>query len=519
MVTALPTLASLPRQRGRPTKQPSLLDLLAQSVLAQQQESQSQQREALAACATDPVRFVTDYIAFPEGQALTDYQGDILSSIPAQKRIAVRSPHGAGKSATLALAVLWFSLTSDGLQRDWKVVTTAGAWRQLTKYLWPEIHKWARRLRWDKLGRAPFNRQTELLSLSLKLDYGEAFAVATDNPELIEGAHADRIFVVADEAKAIPAATFDAIEGALSGGGAEVAYAAAISTPNATSGRFREFWTRRSQYADWHVRHVTAQEAIAAGRLDPVAMEDRKRQWGEQHPLYQIRMLGEFADDGTEGVIPLSWVEQAQQRWEQWEQWEQAGKPATPELPVTIGVDVARQGEDLTAIALKRGPVVESVQTFPKADTMETTGRVALLLQANPGALAVVDEIGVGAAVVDRLREQGYPVEAFNAAARAPGPDQTGELQFLNKRSYAWWRLRELLDPAQEGGATLVLPPDPVLLEDLCAPRWKPTSAGRIQIEDKDSIRKRLGRSPDVGEAVLHAVVGEGEESQVAFYY
>jgi len=135
-----------------------------------------------------------------------------------------------------------------------------------------------------------------------------------------------------------------------------------------------------------------------------------------------------------------------------------------------------------------------------------------------PGALAVVDEIGVGASVVDRLREQQYAVEAFNASATAPGRDRTGELVFLNKRAWAFWFLRDALDPASDPSPTLALPPDETLLEDLCAPQWKKTSAGRIQLEEKEQIKKRLGRSPDVGEAVVMAVAGEQSESLVAFF-
>ena len=82
--------------------------------------------------------------------------------------------------------------------------------------------------------------------------------------------------------------------------------------------------------------------------------------------------------------------------------------------------------------------------------------------------------------------------------------DRSKELGFVNKRAAAWWRLRELLDPAY--GAELALPPDDLLTGDLTAPHWAVHSGGRIQIESKDEIRKRLGRSPDSGDAVVQAV-------------
>lgn len=508
-------MVTVPRQRGRPPKQESIFDLLTKTIASSQEENKDRLRDELKACATDPVRFVETYIKWKEDEGPASYQKDVLAALVDHRRVAIRSPHGVGKTALAAWIVLWFALTSEALETDWLAIATAGTWNQITVYLWPTIHRWARRLNWERLGRKSFDPKTELLNLSLKLEYGEAVGLTSGNPEHIEGAHASRLLYLFDEAKSIPAAIFDAAEGALSAGGAEVAYALAFSTPSATIGRFREIWTKRSQYADWYLRYITPQEAIAAGRLDPKAMEDRKRQWGEGHPLYRIRMLGEFAEEGTEGVIPLSWIEQAQRRWEQ---WAQEGKPTTLNEPVILGVDVAREGEDHTAIAVKRGAIMEEVKPYPRGDTMQTTGYVVQLLQRHPGALAVVDVIGLGAGVVDRLREQQFPVEAFQASERAPSSDKSGELTFLNRRAWAWWAMRELLDPTQEGGAQIALPPDEELLEDLAAPRWQPTSAGRIQVEDKPSIKKRLGRSPDKGDATVMACVGGELESLVAFW-
>ena len=120
---------------------------------------------------------------------------------------------------------------------------------------------------------------------------------------------------------------------------------------------------------------------------------------------------------------------------------------------------------------------------------------------------AVVDTIGVGAGVVARLREQGLWVEAFQAAARSEGTDESGELQFLNRRAEGWWRLRALLDPARK--PTLALPPDDLLIGELTAPTYRTTSNGRSQIESKDEIRKRLGRSSDRADAVMMAFATE----------
>jgi hypothetical protein len=80
----------------------------------------------------------------------------------------------------------------------------------------------------------------------------------------------------------------------------------------------------------------------------------------------------------------------------------------------------------------------------------------------------------------------------------------------LNLRAAAYWRLREALDPVN--GSTIALPPDAELLADLCAPTWHlDRGSGKVQIEDKDEVKKRLGRSPDCADAVVLAWWAAGE--------
>jgi hypothetical protein len=152
--------------------------------------------------------------------------------------------------------------------------------------------------------------------------------------------------------------------------------------------------------------------------------------------------------------------------------------------------------------------VITELRRSHLADTMTTTGRVRGLLEVHPGMRASVDVIGIGAGVVDRLREQRLPVESFNASEGTPRKDSSGELGFTNVRSAAWWALRELLDPAI--GEPVALPPDDLLVGDLTAPHWRVLSGGRVQVESKDDIRKRLGRSTDSGDAVVQAFWSRG---------
>lgn len=438
----------------------------------------------------DPLEFVHDCIDF-DGDGPTPYQDEILAGFVEHKRVAVRGPHGMGKTALASWIVLWAVLTED----DCKCPTTASAWRQLTKFLWPEIRKWAQWLRWQKIGRRPFNQHTELHKRSLtRGETCEAFAVACTNPATIEGAHAHRVVYVYDEAKAVPNDTFDATEGAFSAAGDDTddeAFALAISTPGSPQGRFYDIHSRKPGYEDWWTRHVTLDEAIEAGRISRQWADQRKRQWGEKSAVYQNRVLGEFAASSADTLIPLAWVEAANERWRE---WSDAGK-LTPEGVRRYGLDVARYGDDKSALAEGVGDCVTWIDVWGKFDTMETAGRVRPKLR---GARVKVDVIGIGAGTLDRLRELGEDAIGVNFGAGTDCTDESGEVEMLNVRAAAWWGLRERLQPP----SNVMLPPLDGLTGDLTAGKYGYTSTGKLKIEDKNNIRLRLGRSPNEGDAV-----------------
>jgi hypothetical protein len=450
----------------------------------------------------DPVGWVDACVDFGDEGGLTPYQRDILAHLVPQKRVAARGPHGLGKTMEASLALLWFATTRDACGIDWKVATTASVWRQLERYLWPEVHKWAKKLRWDVLDREPFSEIRELQALNLKLNYGAAFAVASADPALIEGVHADHVLYIFDEAKVIPPGTFDAAEGAFSGAGSDTtaeAYALAQSTPGEPSGRFYEIHQRKAGTEDWWTRHVTLDETIAAGRVSREWAEQRAKQWGTDSAVYANKVLGEFHSSDEDSVIPLAWVEAAIERWRE---WDDAGRPGRTG-PVVVGVDVADAGGDDTVLAPRFGRYVDELRRSHLEDTMQTTGRVKALIMSYGTGKAVVDAIGVGAGICPRLAEEGIDGVAFVASQGTDLVDRSGEFEFMNKRAAAWWSMRELLDPQYD--EKIALPPDDLLIGDLTAPKWKVTSTGKIQIEAKDDIRKRIGRSTDSGDAVVQA--------------
>lgn len=462
---------------------------------------------------SDPVAFAHDCIDFGDDGGLTPYQAEILANLVEKRRAAVRGPHGLGKTCIASIAVIWFALTRDG--EDWKIPTTASAWRQLTEFLWPEIHKWVRKIRWDKVQRSPFNKN-ELQTLGLRLATGHAFAMASSDEAFTEGAHADHLLYLFDEAKAIPEARFDAAEGALMTGDT---YALAISTPGEPAGRFYDIHRRAPGYEDWWVRHVTLDECVAANRITREQAEQRRRQWGEESAIYYNRVLGEFKASDEDAVVPLAWVEAAIERWHRligirdgrW-YWRSAdgGPPLT-----CVGVDISRsEAGDKTVHAHRHEHVITKLESESVADTMHTVGKTAGILNANPEAYANVDVIGLGGGPVDRLREL-FPVKRiddFNAAESAGNAkDRSGELQFANKRAHAWWNLRELLDPAYN--SKVALPPSDTMIGDLTTPkRGRMTSAGKLTIESKEDIRKRIKRSTNEGDAIVQSFYPKKKE-------
>jgi hypothetical protein len=216
-------------------------------------------------------------------------------------------------------------------------------------------------------------------------------------------------------------------------------------------------------------------------------------------PLRSKMLYGDFTkgrEDDPYQVIPSEWVRLAQERW--------AATPK-PFAPMTaMGVDVARGGDDKTVLATRYGAWFDELRSYPGTSTPDGPAVAALVL-ANRRDRAVinVDVVGVGTSVYDHLKGVTDGVVPINGAERSEGTDRSGELRFVNLRAELWWKAREALDPA--GGEDLCLPPDQELLADLCAPRWKLAARG-VQVEAKEDLAKRIGRSPDKGDAVVYAL-------------
>jgi hypothetical protein len=496
-------------------------------LLQETDGSSSNQYESFKRTYFDrPDAFASECINWPDGMAPTPYQLDILSHLPHVKRASARGPHGLGKSAMAAIATHWYALTRDGF--DWKVVTTASVWAQLIQYLWPEIHKWSRLLKWDQIGRKPYNTNKELFTMKLVLKTGQAMAVASDDPQRIEGAHADYIMYIFDESKIVPDPTWDSAEGAMSSGHEKLWMA--ISTPGEPVGRFYQIQSKEPGYEDWWVRHVTLREAVDAGRIDPEWAEQRKLQWGAKSVHYLNRVEGQFASGAEETVIPGHWVDAAIERGRAWLDWRRLNEPqglpslAHDSAPIThVGFDIARFGGDVTIFAPRSGNIVMDCIEVGAQDTMETAGDVVAFLRNNQSSIGVIDIIGLGAGVYDRvqevLRDQAWGHEdmlfPFIASHRTDWTDTSEQLLFRDSRSAAWWNMRQLLDPAYD--SKIILPDDRELRAELVSPGFTSLSDGRIKVEPKEDIRTRLGRSTNRADAVIMSFWEEAYNTGIEF--
>ena len=424
----------------------------------------------------DPVGFCVDILRAKSATRRSDgseYQFEILQDLAEHELVTVRSGRGAGKSAIDGWAVLWWLCTRP-LSRVGVVAPEFA--RQVRAVLFAEIRKWARR------AKVPLP-VTVLASRLMVEGFGEewsALGMPATEPDRIEGLHSEAgVLLILDETKGIPQPAYDALQGALTG--LEANRLLVTSTPGGPSGPFYRMWSRGD---GWRKHHVPSTDS---SNVSPAWVEDRAKDWGKNSPLCQAHVLGEFPDAGDGVLFPLSLLEAAQGR-----------EIDTKDAKVCLGVDVARSiAGDKNAIAFARGGKVEGVTKWNSPDTMKTVSRVIHEAATRNAERIRVDVGGVGAGTVDRLKQLRYKVEGVHFGGGADDPRR-----FANKRAEMFWRLRERMEQGE-----INLPEnDDDLIADLSAMRYVFTQAGKIQLESKDETKKRIGRSPDGGDAVALAV-------------
>ena len=449
--------------------------------------------------SSDPVFFVNKVL----GKEIWTAQADILRSIESRTRTAVRSCHGIGKTYTAAMAILWFVYA----HRKAIVLSTAPTWRQVEKLIWKEIRSAYREAAFPLGG----NLLPKSPELHLIQDEWYAAGLSTNEPDRFQGFHEEHILVVVDEAAGVDIEIFEAIEGVLTSDGARLLL---IGNPTGIGGPFYDAFARPG----YNAIHVSAfdtpnfttfgitPEDITSGEwegkitgplpyprlITPAWVADRYRAWGPDSVPYQVRVMGNFPTQGDDTLIPLLWIELAMERWEETE----------PGEPVEIGVDVAAYGTDKTVIAVRRGQRIERLEVYSKKSTTETAGLTKRAAGDYDTRAIKVDAIGIGCGVADQLEEEGFDNVGINVSERSNDPER-----FFNLRSELWWNLRDRLDPdTTQNPDPIALPPDDELLAELAAVKYKLTGRGQVQIESKEDMKKRLGRSPDRADAVVLAL-------------
>jgi|TARA_Y100000033_G_C2754079_1_gene115455 hypothetical protein len=415
------------------------------------------------------------------------WQEEALRAIRDNDRVAIRSGHGVGKTAFLSWVVLWWMLTHYPV----KVACTANTASQLSDVLWPEINKWGRKL------PEFFQSQLEFKSDKIELKGGsDSFAVARtsrkEQPEALQGFHSPHMLFVVDEASGVPDIIFEVGQGAMSTAGAKTVM---VGNPTRSSGYFFDAFSKNSER--WWTKRVGCADAST---VSSDFLEDMARQYGEDSNIYRVRVLGEFPEADDDVVIPLHLLESATTR----------DVDAVENILPVWGLDVARFGDDRTALCKRQGnALVEPVKSWRNKDLMEVCGIILTEYESTPyqerPSEILVDSIGLGAGVVDRLNEMdfGADIRGVNVAESPALGQRYGRL-----RDELWFKAREWLEARD-----CQMPQDDDLISELSSVRFKYLSSGKLKVESKDEMKRRGQKSPDLADSFVLTFAGQASRA------
>lgn len=452
---------------------------------------------------TDPVGFIQSRL----GATLWSKQREIAVSVVAHKRTAAHSAHATGKSFLAArIAAWWITCHPPG---EAFVVTTAPTFSQVRSILWREIRR--AHSQSNLPGRVnqtewmmPVNGVDELVAFGRKpSDYDEA---------AFQGIHSRYVLVILDEAAGIPADLYNAVESITTNDDSRIL---AIGNPDNPSSYFAHICTPGGL---WNVVHVNGLETPAfTGEEFPDELlpylisrrwvEEQAQEHGEDSPWYQSRVLGIFPENAENTVVPLSWA-QACKYLDPEERpplpTKQVDGKDVPDYVVHLGVDVGAGGDE-TSICVRQGPRAIMHREWSKRTVSPeaATGLIMSVVREWKPVKIKVDSNGIGWAICGMLRKelkeaeitsQVVPVNVGTAARRKE--------RFPKMRDELWWEVGRELSRQQVWDLTDV--PD-AAIGQLTAPQYALDSSGRTKVEQKDETRKRLGRSPDLADALLLA--------------
>lgn len=445
--------------------------------------------------ADDPLGFLRDVLDAEPWSA----QEEIAESVRDEALVVVQSANSIGKTYLAAGLALWAVYALDA-----RVIVTSARQDQLKNQFMREV---ARHFRATDL-------PGELYTLALRLGQGDhrgILATTASGVSSLTGYHAPKTFVIADEAQGLDSWVWEGLYACATEAEDRIL---ALGNPLSPIGQFYRICTSDQ----WHVHQVSALEhpnvtegrQVVPGGPTKVWVERMRAEWGEGSDTFRSRVLGEFPRQSEGALFRREWLEEAARLWEdpKWRSEAADGEPAI------LGVDVARFGPDKSCVALRRGMVLEKLETWQRLDTMQTAGRVRKLAEeagieprivwqakkdqgrarGKRNGKIIVDSLGPGAGVIDKLKEMDWPVTGFNGGHRVSG-------RFENKRVEGYWKIRDLLEAGK-----LALPREPLLWDELLATEWEPTPGeGGVRLIPKKEIRDRLGRSPDHADALVYA--------------
>ena len=448
-------------------------------------------REAWERWKADPALFAREAL----GVDPWSKQIEILRAVRDHPRVAVKSGHKVGKSTSAAILALWFA----SFHKDARVILTSASARQIRSILWREIKRLVRNAdsRCIDLGANVYESPDSGIQWK---DGREIVGFSTNEPERMAGISGENVLFIPDEASGIPDEIFEAIEGNRAGGARLVMF----SNPTRSVGEFyAAFHGKREFYKTISVSSATTPNATGIGKLRPGLagkewVAEKKREWGEGSLLYQVRVEGAFGSQSERAVIGLALLEQS---LEAWKALQPDDHQFDADVPLDIGVDVARYGDDESVIAFKRGNVGYPARVYRNLDGLELAAQALQVARDHRGNAAKVrikiDSIGVGASPFDALKADSdgnprlsgltvYPVNV-GAGATVPG--------YMRLRDQVVYELKEWL---KDGGA---LCEDPTLEAELVAYEYSVDLGGKIKVTSKDDLKKTLGRSPDRADA------------------
>ena len=441
----------------------------------------------------ESARIVKDPCLFSEcllGHDLWSKQRDILRSVAAHPRTAVKACHASSKTFTAADAVLWW-ITH---QPEAIAVTTAPTWTQVEEQIWGHIRGAVNGARIDYPRPA---------ATSLRLGPNRyAIGLSTNEGVRFQGFHG-RILIVVDEAPGVLPEIWEAIEGIRAGGDVRVL---ALGNPVISSGPFYEAFT--SNRERWNLITISAFDTpnLAGLTLEDLLqlpddeldnnqrpylvtrrwVKEKYSEWGPTHPLWQARILGQFPTQSEDALFSLAWLEAAKYR--------EVGDGS-----VCAGLDVAGPGEDETVLYVRRGPRIVLCKAW---STPDPRGAVLAALLPFKSQLeeVKVDSVGIGYYMALHLRDHGFRVTEVNVGTASSDTEK-----YANLKAELYWNLRLRAESGELAALT-----DEKTISQLAGLRYRHNSRGQTVIESKEEARKRGVKSPDRAEALMLAFAEDG---------